>query len=424
MLTGQNGILNRAGEAKTTNGVAQGEELIKVSVMDALTRGTGELTDENLRKALSSNLGTEGKDYEIVGNEEIGWTVTIKENEKDYKISSTGKIGEIEKVEGKSDEWEVVGNAVVKYLGNSDNIVIPNYVNGTKITEIGEKIFYNSEKTGTLTISEGIKTIDTYAFADSKFTGELVLPSTLKEIGEFAFAGCSGFKGSLSIPGAIKTISKNAFISCTGFDGDLIINEGVEAIGEYTFCNCQGFKGNLIIASTVKEIGGSAFLTCKNLTGELKIPDGVEIIGDTAFLQCGSFSGNLTIPDSVKEIGNMALYGLNMEGTLDLGNGEGAQKTSNFMYLEKVTKVIFRKANQMTGTAYNMQYFKGMKSCWISSEMISSIDTYAFKVSNENDAVIYTNATQDDPNWPVDWNPNNFKVVYNTPLSEYEKITY
>ncbi len=104
MLTGQNGILNRAGEAKTTNGVAQGEELIKVSVMDALTRGTGELTDENLRKALSSNLGTEGKDYEIVGSKECGWTVTIKENEKDYKISSTGKIGEIEKIEASSSE--------------------------------------------------------------------------------------------------------------------------------------------------------------------------------------------------------------------------------------------------------------------------------------------------------------------------------
>ena len=423
MLTGQNGILNRAGEAKTTNGVAQSEELIKVSVMDALTRGTGELTDENLKKALSSNLGTEGKDYEIIGNEEIGWTVTIKENEKDYKISSTGKIGEIEKVEGKSDEWEVVGNAVVKYLGDSDNIVIPNYVNGTKITEIGEKIFNDSEKTGTLTISEGIKTIDTYAFASSKFTGELVLPSTLKEIGEFAFAGCSGFTGSLSIPGTVKTIGEWAFSSCMGFDGDLILNNGIEVLGFASFCNCQGFKGNLVIGNTVKEIGAQEFVEC-NFTGELRIPDSVEKIGDTAFLLCGSFSGNLTIPDSVKEIGNMALYGLNMEGTLDLGNGEGAQKTSVFMYLTKVTKVIFRKANQMTGTAYNMQYFKGMKSCWISSEMISSIDTYAFKVSNENDAVIYTNATQDDPNWPVDWNPNNFKVVYNTPLSEYEKITY
>ena len=423
MLTGQNGILNRAGEAKTTNGVAQSEELIKVSVMDALTRGTGELTDENLKKALSSNLGTEGKDYEIIGNEEIGWTVTIKENEKDYKISSTGKIGEIEKVEGKSGEWEVVGNAVVKYLGDSDNIVIPNYVNGTKITEIGEKIFNDSEKTGTLTISEGIKTIDTYAFASSKFTGELVLPSTLKEIGEFAFAGCSGFTGSLSIPGTVKTIGEWAFSSCMGFDGDLILNNGIEVLGFASFCNCQGFKGNLVIGNTVKEIGAQEFVEC-NFTGELRIPDSVEKIGDTAFLLCGSFSGNLTIPDSVKEIGNMALYGLNMEGTLDLGNGEGAQKTSVFMYLTKVTKVIFRKANQMTGTAYNMQYFKGMKSCWISSEMISSIDTYAFKVSNENDAVIYTNATQDDPNWPVDWNPNNFKVVYNTPLSEYEKITY
>ena len=81
--------------------------------MDALSNGLGEITDSNLKKALNNNLGTEGEDYEIVGSEECGWTVTIKENEKDYKISSKGEIGEIEKVEGSKSDWEVEGNAVV-----------------------------------------------------------------------------------------------------------------------------------------------------------------------------------------------------------------------------------------------------------------------------------------------------------------------
>ena len=89
MLTGQNGILNRAAEAKEKTGTTQTEETVKLSVTDALTRGTGSLTDENLKAALNSNIGA-GK-YEISGDATSGWTVTV--NGKEFKIDSTGKIG-------------------------------------------------------------------------------------------------------------------------------------------------------------------------------------------------------------------------------------------------------------------------------------------------------------------------------------------
>ena len=88
MLTGENGILNRAAESKEKTGTTQTEELVKLSVTDALTRGTGSLTDENLKAALNSNIGA-GK-YEISGDATSGWTVTV--NGKEYKIDSTGKI--------------------------------------------------------------------------------------------------------------------------------------------------------------------------------------------------------------------------------------------------------------------------------------------------------------------------------------------
>ena len=44
MLTGQNGILNRASEAKEKNEVVQLEEKVKIAVMSALTDGSGTLT--------------------------------------------------------------------------------------------------------------------------------------------------------------------------------------------------------------------------------------------------------------------------------------------------------------------------------------------------------------------------------------------
>ena len=88
MLTGQNGILTRANQAKENTGTAQTEELVKLSVTDALTQGLGSLTDENLKTSLNNNIGN-GK-YTITGNETNGWIIAV--NEKEFKVNSTGNV--------------------------------------------------------------------------------------------------------------------------------------------------------------------------------------------------------------------------------------------------------------------------------------------------------------------------------------------
>ena len=65
MLTGQNGILNRASEAKTKTEVSEEKEKIDLAAMEALTDGYGKITKDSLKKALESQLG---KDVELTGN--------------------------------------------------------------------------------------------------------------------------------------------------------------------------------------------------------------------------------------------------------------------------------------------------------------------------------------------------------------------
>ena len=84
MLTGQNGILNRAAESKEKTGVAQGEEQIKLAVMAALTDGTGTLTIPNLKKELAS--------YGITIAEDATFPVTVSAGGKSYTIASTGEV--------------------------------------------------------------------------------------------------------------------------------------------------------------------------------------------------------------------------------------------------------------------------------------------------------------------------------------------
>ena len=88
MLTGQNGILNRATEARDATGTAQIDEQVKLAVAEALSNGLGTITDENLRKALDANVGA--GNYELTGDATNGWT--IKAGDKTYKISGNGDI--------------------------------------------------------------------------------------------------------------------------------------------------------------------------------------------------------------------------------------------------------------------------------------------------------------------------------------------
>jgi hypothetical protein len=55
MLTGENGILKRAGEAKIKSTSANEEEAVKLAVQEALTEGLGTIDKDNLKEALENN---------------------------------------------------------------------------------------------------------------------------------------------------------------------------------------------------------------------------------------------------------------------------------------------------------------------------------------------------------------------------------
>ena len=86
-LTGQNGLLNRAVDAKESTEMARIEEFVKIAVMDALTQGNGTITSSNLKNALDSNLGS-GK-YELL---EENNAYTVKIGERSIDINAYGQV--------------------------------------------------------------------------------------------------------------------------------------------------------------------------------------------------------------------------------------------------------------------------------------------------------------------------------------------
>ena len=102
-LSGDNGILRRAREAKEKTGASQEEESVKVSVTEALTQGIGELTTENLKKAVKNNGLNE---QQLVGNGP--WTYNGEYNE--YNIETSGKMTSIPQ--------DVATNKIVDIVGS------------------------------------------------------------------------------------------------------------------------------------------------------------------------------------------------------------------------------------------------------------------------------------------------------------------
>ena len=200
-----------------------------------------------------------------------------------------------------------------EYIGPAGgvDVVIPRYIDGKPVTEIGGSAFYDKAGlSGSLTIPSGIKSIGNSAFSGcAGFTGDLIIPDGVTVIDDFAFFGCRGFNGGLTIPRGVTGIGIAAFYDCSCFTGSLNIPSGVTDIGNSAFSGCSGFTGSLSIPDSVTSIGECAFVDCSGFTGSLNIPAGVTIIAAGSFTNCGGFNGTLTIPDSVNDIGEWAFAG-------------------------------------------------------------------------------------------------------------------
>ena len=141
MLTGKNGILNRSSGAKQNTETSQTEELVKVSVIEAISQGLGNLTSANLEVALNNNIGA--GNYELQESNG-GYTIII--NQKNFWINEKGQIlpvsaegqnadTQIKNPEsyGKNPNAQATADGAGKYFAKPDGAT---YVTGTVDTGV------------------------------------------------------------------------------------------------------------------------------------------------------------------------------------------------------------------------------------------------------------------------------------------------
>ena len=159
------------------------------------------------------------------------------------------------------------------------------------VSGVGTNAISGSESASaitSLTISEGIFSIYSWAFANWTGLTSISLPSTLKSIGNTAFGGCTGitsldlsgtavssigeyaFQGcsnitGISFPSTLTTIYSNAFINCSKITSLDLSGTSVSSIGEHAFENCSKIEW-IKYPATLNSIGANGFFGCESLT--------------------------------------------------------------------------------------------------------------------------------------------------------------
>lgn len=263
---------------------------------------------------------------------------------------------------GWSDDWyfckKADGTVAIdgySRLKQLRNLIIPEELEGMKVTEICDFIFHGVVM-DKVTLPESMEVIGKSAFAECSCLTEINLPASLKEIGPLAFAGIAGDEPALpkgtKIPEIIPWYWKGVYRDHTHLfqygilpDGTAVISsmnlshqpdtvipetvddipvsgifltdysshdnlktlkisEGIRYIGDETFFMCPQLS-EVTLPSTLKYIGASAFAYCENLTA-INLPEGLEIIGDNAFNQCQI--KQIRFPSTLREIGKRAFF--------------------------------------------------------------------------------------------------------------------
>ncbi len=218
------------------------------------------------------------------------------------------------------------GYCIVDYKlkETGEEVVIPLWYDGIRVTEIGPNAFQNSEKLKTVIFSNNIKYGWTSAFEGCQALTNVTFGDGMTVIFEAMFKDCTGLV-NIDIPESIEVIEMNAFKGCTNLT-TVNFSEGLEKIQWGAFEDCEKLE-YIDLPNTLEIISDCAFNNCIGLEDIFFAENGnLKYINSHAFYGCTSLL-KIEIPSSVesiwlcafRECSNLALITFN-EGLKYLGD--------------------------------------------------------------------------------------------------------
>lgn len=193
----------------------------------------------------------------------------LKRNSK-YTQASYFSVSADGTLTGFSDEYASLGDNA------PTDLVIPNTVNGIRVTKIGDSAFIGNNITS------------------------VIIPDTVTKIGVDAFSGNKKLI-SVDIPNSVTILDACSFNNCDSLEF-ISIPESVTSIGFAAFANCDKLK-SVTLPESLTTLGTTIFSHC-SLLETINIPKSIARIPQNTFEYCNKLK--ITIPDSVTAIGTDA----------------------------------------------------------------------------------------------------------------------
>lgn len=199
------------------------------------------------------------------------------------------------------------------------------------LSSIGDNAFQNCKALTNISIPDSVSYLGSGVFSGSNIQS-IVLPGGIGNVPEDAFKKCKKLI-SVTILEGISSIQRAAFDECKALTS-VSLPQGLVTIERDAFHCCEALK-NIGLPDSIKTIGYQAFEWCSltietlpaNLSAienssfegcdfrELTVPDGVREIGDYAFNQCWQLR-KIIIPKSVIKIGKEAFFNIKSDVTI------------------------------------------------------------------------------------------------------------
>lgn len=214
---------------------------------------------------------------------------------------------------------------LTKYNGAEVDIVIPELIDGKKVTVLKGTFEFNFNITSVV-ISSSVLEIGDYTFYGCQSLNSVSIPSSVEKISPIALRYCHSL-ANINVNGKNETYSsldgvlynkeQSQIILCPSEKkGIFTIPNSVTMIANGAFEDCK--ITSVIIPGSVTKIGERVFKNCKSLISVV-VPNSITNIGYQAFWSCDSLA-SITIPSNVTNIGREAFYGCSSLVSVDIPN--------------------------------------------------------------------------------------------------------
>lgn len=195
---------------------------------------------------------------------------------------------------------------------NATSLSVPSFIEGQKITKIGNRAFSNNSSLLNVKLPDGVTHIMKEAFFNCDKLREIDLSETVGFIEPEAFLNCPDLTKinvhfDNQILGSFNGVLFNSSYTYlkyfpTGYERvEFYVPTGTMIIEEKAFAHC--LLENVFLPDTVIRIDNYAFEDCRNMKS-ITLPPRLNSLGQGAFIKCNKLT-SITISDGVEIMDNV-----------------------------------------------------------------------------------------------------------------------